>query len=463
MACVVVMRPGEPLSDMDGLLFPNNDFPNAPELLLVSSDDAEGALRCLETVRNHQMPDRYLAPVVLIWRNKPLECLKLAFDGIITSDDPETIARSVEVQAPIRTRLRDIVARQNNRVVPGLPLKILQILWTRQTGIAPVRDSTHDGGFIYPLLAPLFRDATYTLLGILEFLSAQNLLFATYFDTAFFCSRCNSSILNFREACPDCGSTDIDIDELVHHFRCGYVAPLQEFQKKNSNGLYCPKCDHSLRQLGADYDKPSVVYKCNTCGLASQDPTTSVTCYHCGYTASPEGMLRKKIMSYTLTGLGNHSALNGIDALFKNILGSQVNSFSIDIFKQIVNIEIRRIERYKKTSSAIAGYSIQNFENLYAGLGDDSVAFPHELAALIKNILRSSDITTAVSESCYLFMLPDTTDEQAARAMERLWQGTQQLVEQNLIITPEIATAHRLLENEEDVSNLLKELTNHAL
>ena len=463
MACVVVMRPGEPLSDMDGLLFPNNDFPNAPELLLVSSDDAEGALRCLETVRNHQMPDRYLAPVVLIWRNKPLECLKLAFDGIITSDDPETIARSVEVQAPIRTRLRDIVARQNNRVVPGLPLKILQILWTRQTGIAPVRDSTHDGGFIYPLLAPLFRDATYTLLGILEFLSAQNLLFATYFDTAFFCSRCNSSILNFREACPDCGSTDIDIDELVHHFRCGYVAPLQEFQKKNSNGLYCPKCDHSLRQLGADYDKPSVVYKCNTCGLASQDPTTSVTCYHCGYTASPEGMLRKKIMSYTLTGLGNHSALNGIDALFKNILGSQVNSFSIDIFKQIVNIEIRRIERYKKTSSAIAGYSIQNFENLYAGLGDDSVAFLHELAALIKNILRSSDITTAVSESCYLFMLPDTTDEQAARAMERLWQGTQQLVEQNLIITPEIATAHRLLENEEDVSNLLKELTSHAL
>ena len=134
----------------------------------------------------------------------------------------------------------------------------------------------------------------------------------------------------------------------------------------------------------------------------------------------------------------------------------------IEVFKKIVNIELRRIERYNKTSSSIAGYTIQNFENMYAGLGDDSVAFLHELAALIKNILRSSDITTAVSESCYLFMLSDTTDEQAARAMERLWQGTQQLVEQNLTITPKITTAHRLLESEEDVSNLLKELTSYA-
>ena len=84
-----------------------------------------------------------------------------------------------------------------------------------------------------------------------------------FIDRIHVCPICNSSHLLFFETCPECGSSDIVEEPVIHHFRCANVSPEHTYQQDGE--LICPKCKQQLRHIGVDYARPSSISTCRAC------------------------------------------------------------------------------------------------------------------------------------------------------------------------------------------------------
>jgi len=116
------------------------------------------------------------------------------------------------------------------------------------------------------------------------------------------CPKCGHSHLLFIESCPQCQSSDIHQESIIHHFRCANVSPESTY---NYDGqLRCPKCKQFLHHIGVDYDRPAMVYTCNTCGNTFLQSKMKVICSNCGETSTPEALNPVDVWEYKLTRAG---------------------------------------------------------------------------------------------------------------------------------------------------------------
>lgn len=97
-----------------------------------------------------------------------------------------------------------------------------------------------------------------------------------FIDKIHVCPICHRSNLLFFECCPKCGSSDIREEPVLHHFRCANVSPETSYQWDGE--LRCPKCHHTLRHIGVDYDKPSSIFTCKQCDETFMYPDMRVLC-----------------------------------------------------------------------------------------------------------------------------------------------------------------------------------------
>jgi hypothetical protein len=134
---------------------------------------------------------------------------------------------------------------------------------------------------------------------LLEELADAKLLRRVFFDCAQYCPRCKSSRLIAREVCTSCGASHLDESSLVHHYRCSYQGPQSSFHRGES-GLICPKCDHTLRHYGVDYDKPGTVITCASCTASMSDPAVKFVCVDCGANSPGETVGKQNWYSYSL-------------------------------------------------------------------------------------------------------------------------------------------------------------------
>ncbi|MCM1531381.1 MAG: hypothetical protein NC048_03070 [Bacteroides sp.] len=123
-----------------------------------------------------------------------------------------------------------------------------------------------------------------------------------FIDKAHVCPECRQSHLLFFECCPKCGSSDIREEPMLHHFRCANVSPESTYQWDGE--LRCPKCHHTLRHIGVDYDKPSSIFTCRQCDNTFMYPDMRVLCPTSRKTFVPDDLLPVDVMEYEFTPEG---------------------------------------------------------------------------------------------------------------------------------------------------------------
>lgn len=130
-------------------------------------------------------------------------------------------------------------------------------------------------------------------------LERRGLLSKAFVDRVHLCSHCESARLNAREECPECRSSHLREEAIIHHFRCACQAPESQFQ--SGRDLVCPKCRQHLRHYGSDYDKPGKVHVCAECGHKCNDAAVGFVCFDCGTHVDGDVVARRDIHSYRLT------------------------------------------------------------------------------------------------------------------------------------------------------------------
>lgn len=424
---------------------------------LLDTDDCGKAYEILEKIRSHPVPAIYLKAVVLVQRTTQLEEeFTRSFDAVIdgVAINEEGVKRLSTGFDSINRwiGMLDSVQYEHDR---HLALKVVRYFASRSYVAEAITTLRSKSGFIYPVLEPFFGFSDGGVLTTLEYLEQQHLLSGEFHTKARFCNHCESPFLNFKEVCPHCGSADLSVDELVHHFKCGYTAELTDFQ--HAGDLVCPKCDRVLKHIGVDYDKPSIMHRCNSCAHPFQEPDIMTSCFSCGRSTEPENLHHRSIKKYSITSIGRHAARFGLESLFGRIIEDELQLISYANFARFVEIESARIERYKLSQSTLMLFYLKGLSSLYARLGARAEDMFREISGIIESILRNSDVITAKDEEIFAVMLTETNLENAQRAVERMKEGVSALVEENLGNSLELITELHEMPAASDHDKLLEQ------
>jgi len=148
-----------------------------------------------------------------------------------------------------------------------------------------------------------------------EALCEHGLLRREFFDKFHVCPRCDSLRLHVREECVQCHSSNLEEEQYLHHFRCAYQGPEQEFRRGDQ--LICPKCRYELTHFGFDYDRPGSMVVCQACGHAASEPAVGFVCLDCGNHVGGDVAPIRDLYTYRLTDHGIGFAEHG-----RSLLGS---------------------------------------------------------------------------------------------------------------------------------------------
>ena len=432
-------RPGELSVPVDRLSEPRAREADA----FLLRGGGEGPYRLLCRIRGHPEAEIYLKPV--FWRHAEGEqsLVSVHVDGKWEEGDRSSFGALREKAAAIHGRIGRL-QEAGEGGDGGVELRVLRFMTTRSQKFAPQRTVENSDGFVYPKLTPLLdresRSGGGELSRILSMLEERRLLTGEFVMRQHACRNCDCAFLNFEEMCPHCGAADLEADDLVHHFRCAFTGALSEY-KKEKGKLVCPKCDRYLKQIGVDYDKPSIVYTCQRCHEEFQDPEVQTTCYQCGHTNPPEQQVERQVKKYEVTALGEETAIYGLSDSLLSILKRESRVLDYATFQLIVDSEAARIERYQRSTSSLMMVRVTELKQLRMELGGRSQEVIEEIATAFDNTLRSSDYLSARDESLYLFLLTETNQDGARRAGERLEENIESVLNQNLAHPPELDIA----------------------
>ncbi len=447
-----------PVADIDSLSSVDDE---KVAFFLIDCSDPHAAYRQLCRIRRMVDPALYLRPVLFLPgpESVPKNILQSA-DGAI-----QAMGHSLHEQLESWTaRLEGINKKihqytgQPNQNDTNIAFKILRFIASRNLTAEPIPSVQALSGYIFPALQPLFPKPDNGIFETLEYLETQRLLSGTFTGSAYSCTHCGCAFLNFFETCPDCGSSDLVTDELIHHFKCAYVGELSEYRQGNE--LICPKCDKTLNHIGVDYDKTSIVYHCNQCGNVFQEAGVMTSCYNCHRETEPENQVQRSIKSYTITAIGENAASYGMDSLFQNILESKVHALAFSAFKEFFRIEQARIQRYGVTVSSLAALRLGGIEELYTKLGKRTREIFDEISEAFKANLRSSDLFTMRNETLFLIILTETSPENGERALKRIKERIGSLLKSNLDITLDADSAIWSITPDLDLDSCLEKVLN---
>ncbi|MBZ9613243.1 diguanylate cyclase domain-containing protein [Rheinheimera maricola] len=430
--------------------------------LVLDATNLSAAYAALVQLRQQALPQVYLRPIVFVAAKGSREGWQWqAADAVIEKDTDHAIDWSVwSEQLEGINRWIDTLPVIAGAVDGHLPVRLLRLLASRQIDAAPLASADICTGFIYPLLQPLFTKQDMGAIQMLAFLEEQRLLSPTLFERAHFCPHCDSAFLNFKETCIECGSQDLDVVELVHHFKCAFTADISRF-KRGGDSLVCPKCDKQLRHIGVDYDKPSVVNKCRVCQHVSQDANVMAKCFSCGCSTETKFLDLRRVNRYQLTSVGLNAAFYGLQTYFTNILEEELQLVSLREFELFVSIETARIARYGKSQSALAIVRLIGLDKIHFELGSKSKQVFSELAGIFKAVLRDTDVVTAYNESVFAILMTETSKDKADLALNRLNKAVERLFSENLDRTLDMQIQAVNVEAELQVKQTLEQFLNN--
>ncbi len=394
--------------------------------VIVDARDVKYALSFLTRVRSGTTIDVFLKPV-FVYSDSTIndKYLMEISDGLLDS-------RNIMDVFPLTEKILEKVSKfhdfQGYKPEHFIALKAMQYMVSREVDLNPVIMPKSKFGYVYPLITVNFPERDDArMFDIVEFIDNENLADSRFVDRIHLCPSCSSSFLNFREICPKCGSANLAMDDLIHHFSCGYVGPEAKFKKDDK--LICPKCGKILRHIGMDYDKPSVIYTCNECNYSFQEPEVTGLCMYCGEVNAVENLLVRDIKSFQVSQVTVNCAINGIILSLRDILSETMKVHTNFAFRTILEYEFKKQKRYNAQSVLV--YLQFNFNGNNPVFRENRQAIFVEIAHVMRDVLRESDVITALSDNTFAILLLEVSHEEAKEVMERLKERIKNFVEDN--------------------------------
>ena len=114
------------------------------------------------------------------------------------------------------------------------------------------------------------------------------------------CPVCGEVRLNLKIRCPNCRSSNIEKRDLMIHYDCGYLGPVESFETGEPGVYRCPKCGKTLKKVGIDYGRPGFGFVCRDCNAVFQVPLIEVECPN-GHKSSIQSLEIKKYPVYRVS------------------------------------------------------------------------------------------------------------------------------------------------------------------
>jgi CheY-like chemotaxis protein/regulator of replication initiation timing len=289
-------------------------------------------------------------------------------------------------------------------------------------------------GYAYPMLSASFDfEREKKALDIMEEAEKDGLLRSDFIDSFYVCNTCYNSHLHLREGCPQCKSTNLESEDLVHHFSCAYMGPISDFYKKGTDhdsSMICPKCEKTLKHIGVDYDKPSMIYDCKENEHNFQNPEIRAKCHSCGADTKVEYLIKKDIKKYKLTQTGVQVA-EGKFEVSLNGFGPLDDIMDASYFLHFLG---KAIERKKENGeeACIAEMQFDNIAELYGQIGEERTnELVRELYQIIMQEMSVRDEVIFQNKETAWFLFTEKTVDQSKERLNAMASVLYELIHDN--------------------------------
>jgi archaellum biogenesis ATPase FlaH/DNA-directed RNA polymerase subunit RPC12/RpoP len=140
----------------------------------------------------------------------------------------------------------------------------------------------------------------------INLLKEEDIISKTPFCSTATCSHCDSQSLEMYLQCPECQSRVLDKGEIIEHFNCGNVGFESTFIRDDR--LFCQKCNSELKQLGVDYRRVGMGYRCANKHIFSI-PKIVFVCAECKNQFDLNEAKLQTLFTYELTEKGRRQAI----------------------------------------------------------------------------------------------------------------------------------------------------------
>ena len=286
--------------------------------------------------------------------------------------------------------------------------------------VLPQRELSSSFGYGYPDARELLGGQLGEELDSLEWLAGHGYLERSFAEKIHLCPYCSHYALNFQEVCPRCRSADVDIVEMVHHFRCGHVGPESEFRV--AVRFVCPKCSRPVRHLGVDYERPSSNYLCGACRHVFVDPPVSCLCLRCGEDFGVARAETRAIHAYSLSEKGAIAASRErLEAEETTpFIDEELAVYDYGFFEQQLGQEVRAARRYEKPLTVLLARPDQLAEYRREQGNEAAARLFRVIVQAAKEALRDCDIPSHAEDGVLATLLPGTSLAGAKQAARRI-------------------------------------------
>lgn len=388
--------------------------------VLINGKDELFIRQIVKRIRSHKNPNIYLKPVFLLKGVNIIDPLiNQLIDGTLFSlDQIPFIKKEVE---KILTKNEEIQFTRQISFEAQMIVKIITYMYSREMStLTPIPYYNSDVNYTYPPLSVNFgHTEEYAIFSIFEQAEYDGIFTSEFVDRIYLCSQCSNGRMSYREVCPKCNSSNSKTDDIIHHFPCGYVGPMNDFTNEIDDELDCPKCNKRLRHIGVDYDKPSVIHECLNCSHRFQDYFVKAKCLSCHHDNSVEQLKSKVIRKYKLTQKGIYAAVNGFVTTSKDI-EEIVGTVKYDTFKTMLKYEIERLKQ-TEGSSNICAIHINNPNEIYSVIGSEAQkGMLKDLVRIIRSNIRSADVITFQDSSTIVLSMYEIPKKIATRILAEI-------------------------------------------
>ncbi len=399
--------------------------------IIIEGRNVEFVRMVLNRIRGNHNPEIYLKPVYLLNGNSHKDpFVSVLIDGVINSFDQIPLVH--ERTEVINQKKDDLNFINSISFEAQIITKLLCYMYTREEKVLePIPFALSNTNYAYPFLSCNYEPQDeYQIFDLMTLATQEGLFSHEYIDRVYLCANCKSAHLSYRETCTKCHSTNTDSFDIVHHFPCAYVGPITDFTNDLDDKLNCPKCSKTLKHIGIDYDKPSVLHVCKNCNHRFQDFNVRAKCMSCTNDNPVEQLVSKEIYSYNITKKGENVAIRGYSSTPRDI-EEIIGTVKYDTFKTVVKYEIERI-RQTEGSSNIVAINIVNAGQFYAKVGSNGQqSFLRDIVAEIRSSIRSSDMITFYSSEVIVITMNDIPNKIVLRIVDDILVLLRKLIENN--------------------------------
>ncbi len=308
--------------------------------------------------------------------------------------------------------------------------KIARYLISRNSSINPLNSRNSKIGYCYPLIEDLSIESDpLHIIKHLNQYTTEDYFQSKITDKVNVCYECQGSFLNFSECCTKCNSLDLTSEELVHHFRCAYVGPQSDFMKDEK--MICPKCDHQLKHIGIDYDKPSEIHTCKSCNHSSQETKMKAKCVDCCKENELDQLSTFEICKYEPTEKLKSFATQSVQ---KSDFGDMQSSPSSEFLNMGAYNLLKSHESRRASSLNMAPYEmIISIDNVLLAQLNHGMqkALTEELSMIIKPYLKDTDLIAVDNHKNIKILLIDYESDSEQKLVDVLHYNLNKMLVDN--------------------------------